>query len=44
MFMVDQMKPKEKLAQFKVRRGWLWRVALFLTTTQENGNELNSKR
>jgi hypothetical protein len=46
MFMVEQMKPKEKLAQFNQKRGWFWHLVLFLTTPpqQENHNELNGKR
>ena len=44
MFMVDQIKPKERLAHLNVRRGWFWKLVNFLTTSQENGNELNSER
>lgn len=29
-WMVDHMKPAEKMAQFKVRRGWFWRMVRFL--------------
>jgi len=32
MFMVDQMKPREKLVQFGWPRSWLKRIILFLTT------------
>lgn len=31
-FMVDQMQPHEKMAQFKVRRGWFWRLVRFLNS------------
>lgn len=32
MFMVEQMKPTEKLVQFEIKRGWFWRLIRFLNS------------
>jgi|GEM_PF-6888709 len=35
-FMVDQIKPAEKMAQFQIRKGLLWRLVKFLQTCPFN--------
>ena len=34
-FMAEQMNSKEKIEQFKERKGWFWRLIRLLTTPQE---------
>lgn len=35
VFMVEQMNNREKMEQFRERKGWFWRLIRLLTTPQE---------